>query len=1041
MPLNSLLEIVDHIRAWLKNTWIISSAILIMLLLCFLFWSQHYLVRKADLEYFRIQDKLDFALSATGSPIDKTPTGLTRFFMNYSGRITAAAPEWLMDVDASKTRLFEYSRNLLSHKSLDTRQTLSDPQFGLFFLPDFVTRRVAPHVIIPREHHFEVLALRDAFLPGARPEQNEISLLNLVDRNGLIIFSSIPSEMGANSNESLFSLKSGRIYFLSSNSLDTLNDLRLVVYEDITYGVFALTIIVLMFMTSLVLTNQRIQAIFSNLFKLRDELDQIASATYHMGRNQFREGITLKTNISSGISTLDSSLEKLSALKPTYQENVRVVSLLEWLISSCLKLVTGIHEKEEQFRLLTRLSPVGVFFASSGGVIRYVNQRMCDILDVPEEKLIGQRWESFIHHKDRSRYIEARNGNQEVTKQQVRCVKPDGTEIHVMSEEVFQVDSLKRFTGIIGAVTDITEIKRAETALQESEARWQFALEGSGNGVWDWNIRTGETFYSAQWNHILGYDADEIEQDIKQWKQRIHPDDLEEVDEHLNRHLNGETALYKSEHRILCKNGEYKWVLDRGQVIERRKDGQPVRMIGTHSDITERKSNEEKIQHLAYHDSLTNLPNRAFLQEELHYLLSQLKRYGTQSALLFLDIDRFKMVNDSLRHLIGDLMLKEVAQRLRESIREGDFLVRLGGDEFVILLGNPHQDINVVSERARKVALKILHAFNTPFTFEGQKIMSGTSIGIVIFPEDGQSAEEILKHADTAMYEAKKDGRNTMHFYRQELAEAVKKRVYLESALRIAIANNELTLNFQPKVSLKSNEIVGAEALVRWTHEDKAISPAEFIPVAEESGLILKLGDWVFEQACLQMQRWKKDERFKTLRYIAVNVSPLQFNQRDFVDRVSQIVSTTGIDPQAVEIELTEGVFMENVERSKQKMSELKAKGLRFAVDDFGTGYSSLVYLKQLPVDILKVDQAFVRDLAVDPNDASIVRTVLAMAQSLGMEAVAEGVESQDHIDFLKAEGCQYFQGYYFSKPLSEEEFTRLVEKHNLETQNPTETC
>ncbi len=1033
MHYNSLIEIVDSIKTWLRGFWAISSGILLLLIVCFLAWAHASISTKAALELKNINRMMQNATELIDAPYDLGTLGYSRFTITRSGIISKGSPSWLEGVNLSATPLFTTLTSLPRDVSAGSKTKL--PYF-LFFYPDLVEKTLAPHLVFIEDDHFKVVSMQHF---GRLYSGVDAPDILMTDATGNIIYTpklNRPGSYGSAAKigsayhaSSGIVVDSGRLLYANVETLPSMNPIRITVYEDVSSISFTLVLLVILFLLSLFFVNTRIQSVFSSLFRLRDEFDQITEVTMIAGDDRHQ---VLGNNLQSqaNLKGLTRSLAKLKDLKLQFQENIRTVSLIEWLISSCLKLVAGINEREERFNLLTSLSPVGVFHADTSGTIQYVNKRLCDILGVTEDRLLGNRLENFLHPEDRQKYMKARDDVEHVIKQQLRCVRADGKELFVVCEEVFQVNGVKQFTGTIGAVTDITEMKRTEEALQESEARWQFALDGSGNGVWDWNIETDEAFFSPQWASILGYQPDEISHQVDEWTSRVHPDDAEDANRAVNIHLANESPFYQSEHRLLCKDGHYKWVLDRGKVIEWTSDGKPKRMIGTHSDITERKSNEAKIHHLAYHDSLTGLPNRAYLQEELFFLLSQLKRSNQNTALLFLDIDHFKMVNDSMGHLVGDQMLQQVATRLKNSVRDEDFLVRLGGDEFVILLGNPAESIESVYKRARKVAENVLEAFKEPFEFFGQTLVSGSSIGIVVFPEDGKSVKEVLQHADTAMYQAKKDGRNTLHFYRQELATAIKRRLYIENGLRTAIAENELTLFYQPKVSLTSDKIVGVEALVRWNHKGESISPAEFIPIAEECGLILSLGPWVMETACRQMAHWKTVAMFESLKYMAINVSPHQFTQPGFVDQVNQIVDAANINPGWIELELTEGVFMNNVEKSKTKMIELKKRGFRFAVDDFGTGYSSLAYLKQLPVDILKVDQAFVRDLAVDPNDASIVRTVLAMAHGLGMEAVAEGVESAQHIDFLKKEGCKYFQGYYFSKPLSVADFEKLMVEH-----------
>lgn len=439
-------------------------------------------------------------------------------------------------------------------------------------------------------------------------------------------------------------------------------------------------------------------------------------------------------------------------------------------------------------------------------------------------------------------------------------------------------------------------------------------------------------------------------------------------------------------------------------------------------DITERKSAEEKVESLAFYDSLTQLPNRRLLLDRLAQRLHNATRQNTLCALLFIDLDNFKTLNDTRGHSRGDLLLQQVAHRLSLAVRKGDTLARLGGDEFVLLLENLAADPLQAANQTEVVVEKILAALRQPYDMDGYLHNSTPSIGITLLGDDEESVEEPLRRADLAMYQAKAAGRNTFRFFDPQLQAAVIARSYLEADLRTALRDDQLQLHFQAQLNADS-AIRGAEVLLRWHHPQRGmVSPADFIPVAEESGLILPIGRWVIDKACAQLAEWASHPLFSQLS-IAVNVSSRQFHQDDFVEQVLSALATTGANPQRLKLELTESLLVTNVDDVIAKMSALKARGIAFSLDDFGTGYSSLSYLKRLPLDELKIDQSFVRDTLSDANDAAIVITIIALAESLSLEVIAEGVETEAQRAFLAQNGCNAYQGYLFSRPLPIEAF------------------
>ncbi len=455
-------------------------------------------------------------------------------------------------------------------------------------------------------------------------------------------------------------------------------------------------------------------------------------------------------------------------------------------------------------------------------------------------------------------------------------------------------------------------------------------------------------------------------------------------------------------------------------------EGYCTNLIGTVHDITERKHAEEKMLHMAYHDPLTGLPNRSLMIDRLNQVLARKKRQNGITAILFLDLDRFKLINDTFGHIKGDELLKEVSERLKKNTRDADTVARQGGDEFIVVV----QDINSIEDKT-KVASRYLIAFEDPFHLDGQALSVKVSIGISIYPNDGEDADALLKNADIALYEAKEKGRNSYQFYAASMNKSIAKKLKLENKLRMAIEEEQFVLHYQPQIDIKTGEAIGIEALVRWQEpETGLIPPGEFIPLAEDTGLIVLIGEWVLRTACTQNEAWQR-RGLKPLT-MAVNISIRQFKQNNFVDTIKRILEKTNLNPKYLELELTESIIMDDVESTISVLHELKAMGVRLSIDDFGTGYSSLQYLKQMPLDMLKVAHTFVRDITVDSNDAAIAKATIQMAQSLNLEVIAEGVETVEHFKLLRTLQCNKIQGYLVSKPLPSEEVEGFLEKEWL---------
>lgn len=484
--------------------------------------------------------------------------------------------------------------------------------------------------------------------------------------------------------------------------------------------------------------------------------------------------------------------------------------------------------------------------------------------------------------------------------------------------------------------------------------------------------------------------------------------------------MNGENGLLEFEVKGL--KGTHRWLETHATPL-RDSDGNVTMLLGITRDTTERKQQEEKIRRLANFDHLTGLPNRTQLDSRIKDLLSFSKRNNSHFAVMFLDLDRFKEINDSLGHTIGDTLLIESSRRLTSLLREEDTIARLGGDEFIILLPNTKM------EGATQVAQKLLDTFNTPFHIENNELSISASIGIALYPDDGISFEILYKNADTAMYRAKHSGRDSYSFFTDEMQRYSIRNLELGNALRHALNRNELHLHYQPQFSAQNGTIIGAEALLRWTHPDFGIvSPAEFIPIAEENGTILSIGEWVLRTAAYQAKTWM-DQGFPPI-IMAVNLSAVQFRASNLPLLISTILQEVGLPAEYLELELTESVAMYDPQRAINVMNDLNERGIRMSIDDFGTGYSSLNYLKKFNIYKLKIDQSFIRDIDIDPEDKAIVAAIIIMAKSLGLQTIAEGVETIEQLEYLKEQGCGEIQGYYFSKPLPPADFEAFRESH-----------
>lgn len=557
------------------------------------------------------------------------------------------------------------------------------------------------------------------------------------------------------------------------------------------------------------------------------------------------------------------------------------------------------------------------------------------------------------------------------------------------------------------------ELQATNAILREKEVYLNLALGVAQAGFWEWDLKNNQLHFDDSWLNLLGFQSREE----FLFAELIHPEDRSKVTRSLQAHLIGETPYYQSEYRLRTKGGEWRWFLARGKVVDWDSAGSPIRMIGITQDTTEHKEVENRLKEIAYFDPLTKLPNRSFMKDHICEVLER----GASLAVLVMDLDRFKRVNDSLGNTIGDQILEMVVRRLQDLRPEGTILGRIGGDEFAFLVEEYGDTDNL-----RMLATRLLQSFARPFVTPENLIHLTLSIGISLYPEDGNDADTLLRNAGIAMDFVKGNMGDNFSFYTKQFSDTIARKLYFETEIRHAVANDEFTLYYQPQIHLQTEELIGVEALIRWNHPSLGfISPAEFIPIAEEIGLINLVGKWVLKTACEQHRIWR-DAGF-TVGRMAVNVSIYQFQSEDFYETVCEVLRETEMNPQFLELEITESV-VKNVKQLSDVLFRLRRLGVKIAVDDFGTGYSSLNLLHSLPLDTLKIDRSFIAELC-NPSSQSLVKTMIDIGRNLIFDVIAEGVETEEQLHFLQDEACPIGQGFYYSKPLLPGELRKRFEK------------
>jgi len=699
-------------------------------------------------------------------------------------------------------------------------------------------------------------------------------------------------------------------------------------------------------------------------------------------------------------------------------------------ITESQRVETSLRANDELFHRVTSQMPGMVYLVllkPDGSVeYRFVSEGVRELYGLEPQAVMadGHLLQSFRHPDDYRRVA--------VTIQQAivalkplsvefRVVLADGTVkwVHATSSSISNDEQGNLRCGVM---LDVTARKQAEQELIESEDRWKLALESTGDGVWDWHIQSGIEYYSGRYKEMYGYSADKIWRRSDEFRDIVHPDDKEQLIRDQQAHFDGHMPVYRNEHRVRCSDGSWKWVLSRGMVISRDEQGRPRRMIGTHTDITDWKRSEALIWQQANFDPLTGLPNRRMLRDRLEQDIKKSRHDNLQLAILFIDLDHFKEVNDTLGHDSGDLLLIEAARRIRQCVRDGDTVARMGGDEFTVLLSELSS-----AQTLERVLQDILAELAAVFQLGAEQVFVSASIGITMYPDDGTEVESLFKNADQALYVAKGAGRNRFSFFTPALQEAAQTRVRLSSDLRVALAEGQFRLVYQPIVELATGTIHKAEALIRWQHPTRGlVSPVDFIPIAESSGLITEIGEWVFQQALAQIKVWR--QLHHPAFQISVNRSPVQFHtdasaHRPWADQLADL----GLPGNSIGVEITEGLLLNTTPVVTEQLLAFRNAGIQVSLDDFGVGYSSLTYLQKFDIDYIKIDQSFVRHLVPASTDLALCKAIIVMAHELGMKVIAEGVETQAQCDLLAAAGCDYGQGYLFARPMAALDFEAFL--------------
>jgi diguanylate cyclase (GGDEF)-like protein/PAS domain S-box-containing protein len=727
----------------------------------------------------------------------------------------------------------------------------------------------------------------------------------------------------------------------------------------------------------------------------------------------------------TGLYSTNEALREVQVTRDHGQKEESVLFRSQSLVQANRRL----DEELANLRRLFEQAPGFVcVFSGPDHVYEMANEAYYQL--VGHRKLVGKPFREAIPEVEGQGYYELADraystGQASVVREMRARVQrePDGplAEIYIdmLVQPVFAPDG--SVSGVFIQGHDVTDRKQAQDELRISNERWKLAIEGTGDGVWDWDIPANTVTYSPRWKEILGYAEHEISDSFSEWEKRVHPDDRSAARAGLQACLDGTTRAYVNEHRLLCKDGNWKWMLARAIVVARDDKQRPLRVTGMMTDITDKRESDEVIWRHANFDTLTGLPNRRLFRDRLDHEVKKAHRTGLPFAVLFIDLDRFKEANDLLGHDIGDVLLGQAAQRISGCVRGADTVARLGGDEFTVIVSELHNDTHV-----EEIAQKMLATLSDPFHLGDEIVHLSGSIGITLYPTDAATPEDLIRNADQAMYAAKNAGKNQFSYFTRAMQEKAYARLRLSGDLRHALRGGELEVYYQPVVALASDRVCKAEALLRWRHPTLGwVEPAKFIPIAEESGSINEIGDWVFEQAASCLRRWRVGLDIPL--QIGINRSPVQFLSRSRQVNWSANLTQLGLSGDSISVEITEGLLLNTSASVAAELLEYRDAGIQVAIDDFGTGYSSMAYLKKFDIDYLKIDRSFVRDMVVDAGSRTIAESIIAMAHKLGLQVIAEGVETVEQRALLAAAGCDFAQGYLFSKPVPQDDFERLL--------------
>lgn len=708
------------------------------------------------------------------------------------------------------------------------------------------------------------------------------------------------------------------------------------------------------------------------------------------------------------------------------QEDLQFLTYVAPTLANAILIKQAETEQRKQHDLIKSIfdsSPNAIVLTDLNGNFIDCNPALISLLHLQsKEEIIGKNALEFIvteEHERAVHYFDEIIALSKPLEEEFTAITSQGQKLILRISASPVKNEIQRPQYIVGIFNDVTRQRNSETALKISEERYKLATEGANDGIWDWDLLANRIYYSPRWKKLLGFAPNEISDSPDEWFSRIHEDDLPGVKSNLEAHISGLIPHFESEHRIRHRDGEYRWVLARGMAVK-GEYGNPHRIAGSLTDVTRQKANEDQLVHQALYDRLTGLPNRILFTERLDQAIKRSKRHEEPTfAILLLDLDRFKIVNDSLGHRLGDQMIIEIARRLDDCLRAEDTIARLGGDEFAILLNDLHDPYEII-----QIINRIQREISRPIDIEGNKVFTTCSIGVAIANPDTDSTEAMMRDADTAMYEAKAQGGNAYMIFDKVMHAKAVTLLDMEINLRQALSKGELAVYYQPIFDAFTQRVVYVEALLRWNHPKHGIVlPNQFIDLAEDTGLILPIGEWVLREACTQVKNWQA-AGMKNIK-VSVNFSARQFQQTDLPSMVRDALVRTQLDPASLVIEITESRNFSQFEKFETMLWELRGLGVKISIDDFGTGYSSLSTIQRLPVHTLKIGQNFISQIGIQKENDLIVQSIIEMAHRLGLSVIAEGVETEEQLTVLRRLHCDMIQGFHFSKPVKANEIER----------------